>query len=191
VLAARGGYRLVRLRDDARAPATVTGKVLDVQEWKSRAPYPRHPPRPWLYLLVVDDGRSDTTWWALPAAQLGAYPPGATVRLTARRWSRLVLPGIYRRGQILKSTRTSPFRFNNRGRNSPRNSAEECCAETVPESASSCPGCADAAFLSARCAVVQRFSPAFPERRRPTERRLTSANDRSARTGESPVEHRE
>jgi hypothetical protein len=91
-LVARGGYRLVRLWHDARAPVTVTGKVLDVQVWKTRSEGRTHPRPPWLYRLVVDDGSDDATWWALPAAQLRSYPPGATVRLTARRWTRLVLP---------------------------------------------------------------------------------------------------
>jgi hypothetical protein len=76
-LLARGGYRLVRLWHDARAPVTVTGQVLDVQPWKTRSQGKAKPPLVWLYRLVIDDGRhNNATGWALPADQLRSYPAG-------------------------------------------------------------------------------------------------------------------
>jgi hypothetical protein len=92
VLVGYGLYVLVRATIDMAGPVRLTGQVLWLRAWKSTAETESSPSRPWLHYLAVDDGTDDrTTAWGLPSEHAGRCGPGDVVRVTARRWSRLVL----------------------------------------------------------------------------------------------------
>lgn len=91
VLAAYGGYVLLRMVIDLAAPVTITGQVLWMQLWRSTSGGENSPPRPVLYYLAVDDGGDDRTRaWALPAGMAGRCQDGDTITMTVRRWTRTV-----------------------------------------------------------------------------------------------------
>lgn len=86
-----GGYVLIRTVVDLTTPVTITGQVLWLQAWRSRARRGRGKPVPLLHYLAVDDGQADRTRaWALPSAMSVQCRAGDTVTIKVHRWTRRV-----------------------------------------------------------------------------------------------------
>jgi Predicted membrane protein (DUF2207) len=87
----RGVYRLVRAAIDLAAPAVIEGEVIRIHVWRSYSRGMDNSRRPWLYYLVVDDGRGNrASAWALPRELRRECVSSDLVRLVARPWSRRI-----------------------------------------------------------------------------------------------------
>jgi hypothetical protein len=88
VLLTYAGYVLLRVILDALAPKRLTGQVL----WTEvRSPAGDSTTQQMLF-VAIDDGSSDRTQaWLAPSTLKSSCTTGATVNVTARRWSRRLL----------------------------------------------------------------------------------------------------
>ncbi|WP_341716206.1 DUF2207 domain-containing protein [Micromonospora sp. FIMYZ51] len=87
-----GAWTLLRGLGDLVTERTITGELLWVQVWKSKAQGEGQPSRPWLHYVAVDDGSGDrTTAWGLPSQWAGDCHDGDTVTIRVRPWSRRVV----------------------------------------------------------------------------------------------------
>jgi hypothetical protein len=88
VLLVYAGYVLLRVIVDALAPKRLTGQVL----WTELRSPAAQSSTPQMLFVAVDDASADRTEaWLAPTTLTSNCPTGATVNLTARRWSRRIL----------------------------------------------------------------------------------------------------